>query len=94
MKKILVACGSGIVTSTTVLTKLKKFLDDNGYEGKYKVNQIKTTEAVSKQDGADFLISTTMKPVGLNIDYVSGIPFLTGQNIEQAKKEILELMEK
>lgn len=34
MKKILVACGSGIATSTAVNNKVKDLLNKNGYKGK------------------------------------------------------------
>ncbi|WP_270364345.1 hypothetical protein [Enterococcus malodoratus] len=41
MKNILLACGSGIATSTAVNGKISKVLDDNGYKGKYKITQCK-----------------------------------------------------
>lgn len=94
MKKILVACGSGIVTSTTVLTKLKALLDNNGFSGQYRINQIKVTEAAGKSDSADFLIATTVKPENLKCEFVSGIPFLTGMNLKETEDKIIELMKK
>ncbi|MCI1902530.1 MAG: PTS sugar transporter subunit IIB [Enterococcaceae bacterium] len=92
MKNILLACGSGIATSTAVHQKLNKILDENGYKGKYKINQIKVSEAVGKQDNYDFLISTTMAPQGLKIPYISGVSFLTGVGKDKTIQEILKLM--
>ncbi|TLQ39069.1 PTS galactitol transporter subunit IIB [Ruoffia tabacinasalis] len=94
MKKILVACGSGIATSTAVNNKIKNILDSNGYKGEYEINQIKVTEAPRLSPKYDFLISTTQEPAGLECEYVSAVPFLTGVNIQKATDEILELMKK
>lgn len=94
MKRILIACGSGIVTSTTVITKVKELLDGNGYKNNYSIRQCKVTEAAGLSEGADFLIATTNKPDNLKCDFVSGIPFLTGMGVDKSKEEILKLMEK
>lgn len=93
MKKILLACGTGIVTSTAVAQKLKKILDEKGYAGKYSITQCKIVEAASKSGSFDFVVATTMAPPGLKSPYVNGIPFLTGMNTEPTIERILELME-
>ena len=94
MKKILVACGAGIATSTAVITKIKNLLDQNGYENQYTIKQCKISETPSLSDNADFLIATTAKPSNLNCDFISGVPFLTGMGKETTEKEILDLMKK
>lgn len=94
MKKILVACGAGIATSTAVITKVKNLLDQNGYENQYTIKQCKISETPSLSDNADFLIATTAKPSNLNCDFISGVPFLTGIGKEATEKEILDLMKK
>jgi len=94
MKKILVACGAGIATSTAVITKIKNLLDQNGYENQYTIKQCKISETPSLSDNADFLIATTAKPSNLNCDFISGVPFLTGIGKEATEKEILDLMKK
>lgn len=94
MKKILVACGAGIATSTAVISKIKSLLDANGYENQYSIKQCKISETPGLSENADFLISTTAKPSNLSCDFVSGIPFLTGMGKETTEKEILALMEK
>ncbi|HJE96031.1 PTS sugar transporter subunit IIB [Ligilactobacillus acidipiscis] len=94
MKKILIACGSGIVTSTAVHDKVSKLLDENGFANQYSITQCKISETVPKSAQYDFLIGTTMAPEGLECDFISGIPFLTGMNTEPTKEKILELMKK
>lgn len=94
MKNILLACGSGIATSTAVNAKITKILDENGYKGKYKITQCKISEATQKSSSYDFLIATTMAPKELNCPFVPGVCFLTGVNAQKSIDMILELMEK
>lgn len=92
MKKILLACGSGVCTSTAARVKVEKILDENGYKGQYKIDQCKIAEVPSKSVNYDFVIATTMKPDGVKCPFINGITFLTGVGVEKTAKEILELM--
>ncbi|MGF7429506.1 PTS sugar transporter subunit IIB [Thermoanaerobacterium thermosaccharolyticum] len=94
MKRILIACGSGVCTSTAARMKVEKILDDNGYNGQYKIEQCKIAEVPSKSVNFDFVIATTMKPDGVKCPFVNGMCFLTGIGIDKAANEILELMKK
>ena len=71
--KVLVACGAGIATSTVVMKRIEDLLQDNNIEA--DVEQIKIAEAVSKQEGADMLISTTILPTQYKI------PAITWKNL-------------
>ena len=94
MKRILLACGSGVCTSTAARVKIEKILDANGYKGQYKMEQCKIAEVPAKSTNFDFVISTTMQPDGVKCPFVSGLCFLTGVGIEKTTKEILDLMKK
>jgi len=94
MKRILLACGSGVCTSTAARIKVEKILDANGYKGQYKVDQCKIAEVPSKSANFDFVIATTMKPDGVKVPFLNGICFLTGVGVDKVTKEILELMKK
>ena len=60
MKTIVLACGSGIATSTAVAKKVSDLLDENGYAGQYKIVQCAIAEAKANcEKGADLLIATT-----------------------------------
>ena len=93
MKNILLACGSGICTSTAARAKIEKILNEKGYAGKYKINQCKIAEAAAMSVNYDFLIATTMPPTELTCPFVSGICFLTGVGVEAVTKQILDLMD-
>lgn len=77
MKKIVVACGSGIATSTAVEAKVKDLLDNNGLSGQYTITKCAIGEAPSQCTDADLLVATTAAPAGISCPYVSGVPFLT-----------------
>lgn len=94
MKNILLACGSGICTSTAVRGKIEKILNENGYAGKYRINQCKVGEATAMSVNYDFLIATTMAPQNLSCPFVPGVCFLTGVNTQASVDAILELMKK
>ncbi|MHC5230084.1 PTS sugar transporter subunit IIB [Enterococcus sp. LJL99] len=91
MKKItvLVACGAGIATSTVVMKKIEDLFKDNKLDANFY--QIKISEAASKQDGADMLISTTVLPTNYKIPAITAMPFLTGIGEEQLKEKIVEV---
>ena len=92
MKKILLACGSGICTSTAVHKKVEAMLDENGYKGQYEITQYKISECPAQSVNYDFLVATTMAPAGLKCPYVNGIPYLTGVGTAAAEEQILALM--
>ena len=48
MKKIVLACGSGVATSTAVAKKVSDLLNANGYEGQYEIVQCAISEASTR----------------------------------------------
>lgn len=94
MKKIVLACGSGIATSTAVANKVAAFLDENGMAGQYNIVQCAIAEAPSQCADADLLISTTVAPAGVTCPYINGVPFLTGMAVAAVQQQILEVLSK
>ena len=64
-KKILVACGAGIATSTVVCGKVEQLVKDNNIDA--EIIQCKIAEVASKQDEADLIVSTTILPTTYKI---------------------------
>ena len=91
MKKIVVACGSGIATSTAVEAKVKDLLDNNG---QYTITKCAIGEAPSQCADADLLVATTAAPAGISCPYVSGVPFLTTIGKAAAEQQILDVFKK
>lgn len=93
MKRILVACGNGIATSTVVATKIKDVCAENDVA--VLVTQCKLLEIDSKVEDFDILV-TTGKYGGDNakIPVVSAMSLLTGFGEEETLEEILEYAKK
>ncbi|CRH62348.1 PTS sugar transporter subunit IIB [Fannyhessea vaginae] len=92
MKNIILACGSGIATSTAVAAKIKDLLDSNGLEGTFNITTCSIAEAVDKSKDADLIIATTVKPAGIECPFISGIPFLTGMGRAAAEQQVIDFM--
>ncbi|MBA3926203.1 PTS sugar transporter subunit IIB [Listeria sp. W9-0585] len=86
-KKVLVACGAGIATSTVVMNRVENLLKDNGIDA--NVEQIKIAEAASKQAGADLIVSTTILPTTYSIPAIIATAYISGIGMEELDEEIL-----
>lgn len=91
MKRVLVACGNGVATSTMVATKIREKLKEENIDA--VVEQAKLLEIPFKQDNYDLIVATgrydnssITKPV------VSGMAFLSGIGIEEIYKKIIEIL--
>lgn len=89
-KKILVACGAGIATSTVVFNHIENLLKSNGIDA--DLEQIKIAEAKSKQDGADLLISTTILPTTYDIPAIVATSYITGIGKDKTDEKVLDAL--
>ena len=94
MKTIVLACGSGIATSTAVAKKVAEMLDANGYQGRYEIVQCAIAEATATcaKRHADLLVATTVEPEGLSCPFVNGVPFHTSVGRTACEQRVLEIM--
>jgi PTS system galactitol-specific IIB component len=77
-KRILIACGSGIVTSTIARKKIEELLDTHGYKGRYEIVQVPLSTASKKSKDCDFIVATAIKPSELHCPFVDGTPLPHG----------------
>lgn len=92
MKKVLVACGNGIATSTVVAQKIRELCQDNNVD--VDVTQCKLLEVESKADGYDLLVTTGMFRGGeVNVPVIGAISLLTGFGEEETLQEILTALQ-
>ncbi|MUK87465.1 PTS galactitol transporter subunit IIB [Ornithinibacillus sp. L9] len=90
MKKVIVACGSGVATSQTVASKVKKILEENKIKADVSAVDIKSLDKYVKT--SDVYISITKNTKEFNIPTLNGIAFLTGMGIEEETKKLLDLL--
>ena len=95
MKRILLACGTGICTSTTAAKKLEKALNERGWAGKFKMEQCKVTEAPAKSANFDVLVATTNVPGEPKCPVIMGAPaLLTGIGMDPIIQKVIDVLEK
>lgn len=88
MKRIVVACGSGVATSETVALKLKRMLESEEIEAQIDAVDVKSVHLYLKN--ADAYVQIVPEKETYEVPIVSGLPFLTGvgagQEFEKLKK--------
>ena len=89
-KKILVACGTGIATSTVVVNKVEELVKEHKLDA--EVEQIKISEAKNKQNEADLIITTTMLPTKYSIPTITATGYITGIKTEELDQKILDAL--
>lgn len=94
MKKIIVACGTGIATSTLVVQKLKDLIDSNNLS--IDIQQGTYTEVEGFID-ADTVLVISSSNIGKEIKGVPvlvAIPYISGINVEMFEEKIINIITK
>lgn len=93
MKKIniLVACGSGVATSTIAADEVKILCDENNIN--YSINKCSMTELPSLSGQADIVLTTNNFKGDLDVPVKSIMGFVTGINESKLKKELLDMLQ-
>ena len=84
IKRVLVACGTAIATSTVVATAIEEEMKARGIN--VLTQQCKATEVPSLAQNVDLIVSTTPVPNNLPRPAIVTLAFLTGVG----KKEVIE----
>jgi len=87
-KRILVACGTAIATSTVVAKGIEEALKERGI--KITTRQCKASEVRSLVGNADLVVTTTPVPQDLGVPVIQTLAFLTGMGKEEVIEEIIE----
>lgn len=89
-KRILVACGTAIATSTVVARKIEEELGKRGFD--VETNQCKAAEVPAKVEGHDLVVTTTYVSGTGDVPVIHSVSFLTGIGVEQDIERIVELL--
>ena len=87
MKKILVACGTAIATSTVVARKIEEELAKRDIS--VQTTQCKASEVRSKLDGHDLVVTTTFVSDTGDVPVIQTVSFLTGLGIDADIEKII-----
>ncbi len=89
-KKILVACGTAIATSTVVARKIEEELGKRGID--VETTQCKAAEVPSKVAGHDLVVTTTFVSGTGTVPVIHSVSFLTGVGVEDDIARIVDYL--
>lgn len=87
--KILIACGSGIATSTIAAGEIKEICQEIDITS-YEIIKCSMTEIDSLEENADIMFTTNNYAKESKIPQMSITGFITGINEEALKKQVRE----
>ena len=91
-KKILCSCGTGVASCSFISSEIGKLLKENDIDA--EIIECRMSEINDCYKDVDLIISTSQLPPKIDKTKISGIPFITGNNLEETKEEILEFFRK
>lgn len=92
MKRVIIACGSGIATSTIMDARVREFLDTTGI--KYQTVQCNILELGNYAEGADVIVSSTKIATDYGVPQLTGTAYITGIGDEELDAKLLEILSK
>ncbi len=91
MITILVACGSGVATSTLAADEVKSVCSEYGITH-YKINKCSMSELPSEMPHADVVLTTNNYKGDMDKPHMSVSAFITGINEGALRKKLGELL--
>lgn len=88
MKRVIVACGSGVATSQTVASKVNRLLKENKVKAQVEAVDLKSVDRYMDSSVAYVAITKTTKTYPIPV--INGIAFLTGVGQEKELKKLIE----
>lgn len=93
MKKILVACGSGIATSTVARNKLQEELKKRNFgSDKVDFSQTSIPQLRGQAKDYDLIVTTAKYTEDVGTPVINGLAFLTGINIDSTVDKIINIL--
>lgn len=90
MKKILVACGGAVATSTIAAEKIRDLLKEHKIPA--DVEQLRIPEIAGRAADADLIVTTARVDVDYGTPVIHGIAFISGVNVEATEQKILDIL--
>ena len=91
MKKVIVACGTGMATSSMIAEKVRAVLEDNHVD--YTLSQAQLSELDMYKE-ADLFVTAMRVEEDYGVPMVVGTPFLVGIGEAEAAAKIIEILKK
>ena len=89
-KRIIVACGGAIATSTVAANKIRELLKEHAIDA--EVKQTRITELDVEKENADLIVTTAKVTKDYGIPVIHGVAFISGIGVDKTKQQILEVL--
>lgn len=89
-KKVIVACGGAVATSTIAANCITELCKKHGID--VEICQVRISEIESYLYGAKLIVTTSRIKRDYGIPYVMGMAFISGIGVEQTEEEILHIL--
>ncbi len=90
MKKVIVACGGAVATSTVAAERIREICREAGIA--VDVVQYRIGELDSVADQADLIVTTAKVKKDYSVPVIHGIAFISGINQEMTEQKILDIL--
>lgn len=90
MKKVIVACGGAVATSTVVANKIREIAKREGIQ--VEVSQCKVNELDSKKVYVDLIVTIAKVKKDYGVPVVHGVAFISGINVDATEEKILDIL--
>lgn len=88
-KKVIVACGGAVATSTIAANKVVELCKENGID--VEICQIRISEIASNLP-ADLIVTTSKVRRDYGVPLITGMPFISGIGVDKTKTSILKVL--
>ena len=88
-KKVIVACGGAVATSTVAANAVVDLAKENGID--VEIAQVRISEIESNLP-ADLIVTTSKVKRDYGVPLITGMPFISGIGADKAKAKILEVL--
>ena len=88
-KKVIVACGGAVATSTVAANKVVELCKNNNVD--IEICQVRISEIESNLP-ADLIITTSKVKRDFGVPLLTGMPFISGVGVEKTEAKILKVL--
>ena len=88
-KRVIVACGGAVATSTIAANKVVELCKKNGID--VEICQIRISEIESNLS-ADLIVTTSKVKRDYGVPLITGMPFISGVGVEKTEIAIMDVL--
>ena len=88
-KKVIVACGGAVTTSTVAANKIVELCRKNHVD--IEICQVRISEIESNLP-ADLIVTTSKVRRDFGVPLITGMPFISGMGVEKTEAAILQVL--